>query len=631
MRKKRLKLTPSPFLSYVPDLLPDELLYSLLGRLTAYNAFTNPREYLTILFGTKNIIPSVDLPTALRSLQQQLDRQSPFKSVEQMIDAATLYPYHRPFLTPERHDRVHSILLKGGGKGLKILLGRVANRFGANPPLRYCPACCQDDTQNHSYPYWHRVHQLPGITSCAIHGIDLVAYISPSESTDRQKLQLVPTTSNRGRVPKTESASSQVAFAKISSELLAMNLPVLGTSRWQGAYTMAASQNGFADANGRIIYDRLVREMLGHYSEFSEFQHQRRILSTPKQPLGWLRTIFERPDRSSHPIFHLLLIGFFFGTVKAFADSMVSVQGWGDSTQNDDKSTAIDLAIQRTEAQTATLLKDESLSSRTVASILGVSVNTVVSRRRAMGVKVSSRRKRLNDRLLITIEKALISGESPSAVAQKLGVSLTTVYRIRRESPPVLAAQLLVRADTLRSGYRSRWEKAITRSSRSGIGEIRRKDPAAYAWLYRNDKEWLMASLKHLASKRPSGQARIDWNARDGQLCERLKEVYNNLRSEDRGSRISKTTLLRPLGEATVTRNLRRLPMVGQMLVKMVESREDFQRFRVNRSINHLLSKGIPLSLWRIQRNAGIKQWSHDLRNYAAMVISKRSDGTPLA
>lgn len=139
---------PSPLISYVPILLPDELLYSFLGRLTVHNVFTNPREYLRMLFGNRYILPSVDLPTCLSSLQRTLGRQSPYKSMDHMVDAATLYPYHRPFLTAERHDRVLSILLNGGGKALKVLLGRVANRFRASPPLRYCPVCQREDIAN---------------------------------------------------------------------------------------------------------------------------------------------------------------------------------------------------------------------------------------------------------------------------------------------------------------------------------------------------------------------------------------------------------------------------------------------------------------------------------------------------
>lgn len=217
--------------AYIPEPLPDELLYSFLGRLAAYNSFANPREYLKSMFGTKNIIPSPDLPTSLNELQNRLGSQSPFESAKKMIDSVTLYPYHRPFLSLERHERVEAILLGGEGDRLKTLLGRVANGFGANPSLRYCLECRQNDVRDHGAPYWHRIHQLPGIIACAKHGIELITFLWPSESSHRQRIELVPV-APQAKCPSRKSADAQVAFARSSADLLRMNLPALGPDRW---------------------------------------------------------------------------------------------------------------------------------------------------------------------------------------------------------------------------------------------------------------------------------------------------------------------------------------------------------------------------------------------------------------
>ena len=105
--------------AYMPALLPDELIYSLMARLVACNALGDPRIYLKLLFGTTNIIPSIDLPTSLASLHHTLGLLSPFDSVDGIIDAGTIYPYHRPFLTVERHQAVRQILQHGGARASK--------------------------------------------------------------------------------------------------------------------------------------------------------------------------------------------------------------------------------------------------------------------------------------------------------------------------------------------------------------------------------------------------------------------------------------------------------------------------------------------------------------------------------
>src|SRR5882724_9233249 len=71
--------------------------------------------------------------------------------------------------------------------------------------------------------------------------------------------------------------------------------------------------------------------------------------------------------------------------------------------------------------------------------MLKVSVDTVVSRRRAMGVNFRERRKGTTSYYYCARSKRPCpKGGLPSSIAQRFDVSLATVYRIRRESLPVL-------------------------------------------------------------------------------------------------------------------------------------------------------------------------------------------------
>lgn len=36
--------------------------------------------------------------------------------------------------------------------------------------LRYCPQCFDEDIATYGEPYWHRLHQIPGIAVCPRHG-----------------------------------------------------------------------------------------------------------------------------------------------------------------------------------------------------------------------------------------------------------------------------------------------------------------------------------------------------------------------------------------------------------------------------------------------------------------------------
>lgn len=602
-------------IAYIPPILTDELLYSFLARVATCNAFTNPRIYLPIFFGTKDIIPSADLPTSLKELQNRLGLMSPFDSPEQIIETATLYPYHRAFLPPDRHKKIQKSLLDGGGKGLKTLLGRVANRFGANPPLRYCAMCIQADVKRRDgAPYWHRMHQLPGVTSCAFHEVDLCLHSWPSKSTDRQRLVALHqvASGSNGSIP---SHATQIWFSKISRDLLEARFYPLDIRRWHSAYVVAAEQLGYIDANGRICFEDLTAAIRQHYADFAGFVHQERILSTQTRPLNWLRTVFGRPDCATHPILHLLLIGFLFGSVDVFANVVIRSDG-SESVDTHDRATheqqpARDFIAEKD------MYMDTGISSKILAQTLNVSVGTVVSRRRALGAPISERRKRLNPTLLKSIQKELARGSSAQSVGSQFQVSLATIYRVRRESQGLLEAHHETRQAEEQEKRRNLWQRALSAGPGTSIGELRRQNPSTYMWLYRHDRVWLISSCKTLDRQPIVRPTRVDWAARDIELSKQILATYNAFHLQSKRPRMSKTLLLRSVGDAMIRRQLDRLPKVARLLETIEEPVDAFRRYRIDQAVAHLQLEGLPLALWRIQRRAGIKRWTKNLRSYA--------------
>ena len=43
--------------------------------------------------------------------------------------------------------------------------------------LCYCPLCMQEEMERYGEPYWHRLHQLPGVTCCITHKVKLVPVV----------------------------------------------------------------------------------------------------------------------------------------------------------------------------------------------------------------------------------------------------------------------------------------------------------------------------------------------------------------------------------------------------------------------------------------------------------------------
>jgi hypothetical protein len=52
---------------------------------------------------------------------------------------------------------------------------RIITQYRSKVGIRYCPACLSHDVLTVGEPYWHRVHQLPNVTSCPHHQVCLLS------------------------------------------------------------------------------------------------------------------------------------------------------------------------------------------------------------------------------------------------------------------------------------------------------------------------------------------------------------------------------------------------------------------------------------------------------------------------
>ena len=619
-------------IGYAPALLPDELLYSWVARLAVLNAMGTPRECLARIFGCDTLVPGIDLPTSLLAVWQQLEGWLPFGTVDELLDAGTLLPYHRPFLTELRYESVRQTLLRGNGKGLKTQMGRVANRFGANPSLRWCAQCSTNSLVRHGSPYWMRRHQLPGVSCCTIHGIQL-QHVQLSTRTNSQQLILPSPAATMPQQQQQRADAQQLRFAALSEELLVSELPVINPKQRSTAYRDAAMALGYRSRHGRVDYPGLSVAVRRQFGDFEGFDHRERLLSTSARPLRWIADLIERSDRSAHPICHLVLIDFLFGSVAAFKNACTALSHADTPTAREaalqfsyveDRSPAAPPAI-----DSEAVLQDTALSCRRAARMLGKSVTTIVSQRRARGIAIRERRKSITPAVMKRIRLELNTSTPPSIVASRCGVSVSTVYRVRAQLPSSGPTQLVQRLEEETAMRRRRWTMALNSCRAAGGKAARGIAPADYAWLYRHDREWLASTT--MTARRPRvPRARVDWAERDAQLTELMLKHLEVLRSETPPTRITRDRLIRPLGKAMVQRNQQRLPNLHSQINQAAESQEEFRVRRVDYAIASIVRTGQDLKLWRVKRLSGLRLWSEALTAHANYRISRLNAQNPV-
>jgi len=586
----------------------DEILYSWIGCMSRRNSFAPAMIAVNMLLGGRCRTLSVDLPTGLENLQATLGDFSPLPDSHSWIDRATLYPYHRPFLTRERDHVISESMLRATREGgaQKALMGRLANRFGAATSLRYCPLCVCADTAGHFEPYWRRSWLLPGVELCPTHGVRLVEFAPATRPSNPFESRPPPTsTQTINCVPCTEG-SLPWAFSKLSSELLHSNLAALSGEKVVATYKNRALELGYAYPTGRVSVSKVVQAVREHYKDFEGFPHRDRLLQTHAMPLAWLRTIFTRPDRAVHPMCHLMLIGHLFGSIAT----------WRDALESDASFVPIAASPLRTPQKRRSKLDgpellDSSMSCRAAAAALGVDTATVVAYRRNCGMKVTTRSHKTTRMSERKIVDELVAGTPLATVARNNGVSMATVCRILRFNAAANASRQANIHQANSHKAKKEWLAAVC--SVDSITEARRIAPAAYAWLYRNDRTFIVTHRKSevVTERKARFTNRVDWHLRDQNLSAQVHKLKSAEVERGATERCSPHRILRILGVQTMMiRNRHRLPFTYDALIDCIETESMWRDRRLTAAKARITALGLPLTTARLLKAANIN-WTY--------------------
>ncbi|WP_299537215.1 TnsD family Tn7-like transposition protein [uncultured Herbaspirillum sp.] len=595
------------FLPYSPTLHKDELLYSWVGRLALFNAVHDPRALMCMLFGSRNALLSIDLPCRLLELVKALSERLPYASVDELIEQGTLFPFHRPFLGIDRSEQAVQKILHGGGD-LKVGLGIVANRFGAAGSLRFCSACMASEVNTWGYSIWHRSHNLPGVEVCTRHSVDLVVCSSPGRHSHKSAISMPPVMAeNRSRQ---FSSRAKIRFARLCETVLLAGLPALDCRLRASLYCAKAASIGYANSGGKLDFGALARDIAERYDGFDGFVFEERIWATSANPMRWLGDLFLRPERSLHPICHVLLIDQLWSSIGNYKDAALGAQaGVTDHSPGCTRSSE----SKKKRPQFSEAILDTKWSCRAAAELSGLAITTVVQRRLKEGVSVSLRPKILTPGMRSLIQGELLAGRKAEEISEKMTVSPTSVYRIRSLMKPALEERRSAVFGRKRIHCRKEWIAAVDASN--SVTAARLKNSAIYSWLYRNDREWL-----HLVNcprrRMRHNQSPVDWARRDQNLCDGAKRYVMSQLFKKCRARLSLTSLMRPFNETMIRSNREKLPMFWLFVRRFEESVLQYQKLRIGQAVRTLKEECLPIDHWRVQRLAAIKKMHAEHLHY---------------
>lgn len=131
--------------------------------------------------------------------------------------------------------------------------------------LRYCPQCFDEDIATYGEPYWHRLHQIPGIAVCPRHG----CWLADTEITltgHRHNLlfpalpdcHLLPT-------PDTTPTAAQKTFAALMQDALTAPYDFHGGGGYRAIIKRALRNRGYASVTGGRIYAARIAEVVNAF------------------------------------------------------------------------------------------------------------------------------------------------------------------------------------------------------------------------------------------------------------------------------------------------------------------------------------------------------------------------------
>lgn len=580
-----MNFTGSPNDWWTPSWLGGETLYSLCARYHRVAGHCLASETSRRLFGHPRVGLSHDMAGCLGTFVRRTEGR--LGDADTILSRRTVLAYYLPFLEAEARATTVSRLTDDGPRGLKARLGLLATRFGATHPLKACDACIVEDEGRHGIATWHLVHQLPAVWICPDHGRPLWAALTKVDGLRRFQW-LLPDDIGRGQRRTivefdwpAAAVKAAVAIGRDTAALLAMPAGCcVDRGREASVLWRRLAEAGYASESGRLHLAPLSAAWDNHTSHYAPLPESAALCVTADAALASLRRVLSPRGQSTHPLRHLVVVQWLYGSWGRF---MAAYKRRLDAPLSPRAKTQLRHGApeDRSDGRKAvfvSLVLDEGLSLRAAGQQVGVSMNTALQWASASGLPVRRRPKRVDELRRAGVEAALRRGASKSDIAQQYGVSIETVTRILLTHPNVGAERTQRQFDRRQRVARKHLEAAAERHPEWGITRLRACYPADFAWLGRHDRQWFDQWKPGLPVNKAARRGRVDWDERDRALEREVKLTLRHSQP-DRTLPWSMSELLRAVPVLkTKSRKLDRMPRTRAILEAALASAVDSER-----------------------------------------------------
>jgi hypothetical protein len=569
------------------------------------------------------------LPDGIEGIVSRIPEQSTL-SAARFIKENTVFPLLKPFLTHTRTDALYEAMTFGNQNTYNIV-GFVRVFTLRHRHLRYCRRCVESDTDEFGEPYWHRIHQLPGVYFCPIHNASTVESDFELGGLPREFYPLLPTTRENAQTFNGGISVRLQTIARETDWLLKHGYELGYSERTTELYDNWLRVKGYREHNGKTTIKRLAQDIVANYGQ--DFLQM--LDAYNSGVCTWIKRIIQHSLGFQHPLYHLLLICFLAGSAKEFfagshqkAPEYLPFGAPPYPCRNHICDYNLQDVITRIEVTKKKATPRATFSCPHCGFTYRRKGNTPKDRHYSGQIDIVD----YGWKWAELVSGLLTEGKSPYLIARNLHCDVRTIHRFGIEHGLLLPEQCIKRQkyvpsgtqkdkrdfDSQRSQYRQRWldvsaaNPAITRS------QLRLLDSKAEQWLHKYDAHWLEENSP------PSRKKVTTWADHDDECVQRVKTAVEKMRNaSSRPKRISITAISKVAGIPKLSRILRtgKIPKTKVIVDANVESLEQWQKKKIILAVQQMRERGEMLTVYKVRRAACIEDKARRLDGFIAECI----------
>lgn len=152
-------------ISYLPEIYPDELVYSWFCRYYVHSGcMTHKMALDDILYSRHNNLSKEFIGHLKTAFQLEI---GDIYSMKDIVLNHTMFPQYARFISAKKKKDCLHRMTENFCDAHNLI--PISPRVKADSNLRYCPLCSAEDRKKYGESYWHRTHQIRNLTVCVKH------------------------------------------------------------------------------------------------------------------------------------------------------------------------------------------------------------------------------------------------------------------------------------------------------------------------------------------------------------------------------------------------------------------------------------------------------------------------------